>query len=281
VCSERVGKAAIPVVASVIAVLLSSPVFAAPCSAGADPIAALPVAPAASGADLARLWRAAGYQRLWGVAENIELVDGGGGGRPGLRLLYPAGSYVPSASAAPRGGAGFVAPLLRRDGHGVDVACLRYQLRVPPGFRFAKGGKLPGLYGGEAPSGGKAVDGIAGFSMRLMWRADGDLEAYAYIADAAPGSSIGRGFARLQPGRWTTLELELRLNQPQLSDGRLALWVDGELKLQRDGLAYRRSAALAIDGLMFSSFFGGDDASWASPLDQALEFRDFQLFRPR
>ncbi|MDB5972642.1 MAG: hypothetical protein JWQ90_5092 [Hydrocarboniphaga sp.] len=285
-CSDR--RARLPrlrpiatLAAALVLLMTLRPVAAAPCSRSGEWLASLPLAPAASAADLQRIWRAAGYQRLWGVAENLSLGAADADGGPLLRLRYPAGSYVPSATAAPRGGAGFLAPLLRHEGRGAVAACLRYQLRVPSGFRFVKGGKLPGLYGGDAPGGGKPVDGIEGFSMRLMWRSGGDLEAYAYIANAAPGTSIGRGVARLQPGRWTTLELELRLNRPDSSDGSLALWVDGDLKLERHDLAYRRSLEIAIDGLMFSSFFGGDDPSWASPVDQVLEFRDFQLFRPR
>lgn len=235
----------------------------------------LPIADARDGPELARLWRGAGFERLWGVAENLSLVAG----EPGvLRLRYPAGSYAPAAADAPRGGAGFLAPLLKSQAGTVTRACLHYEVRVPEGFRYAKGGKLPGLYGGDAPSGRESA-GESGFSMRLMWRAQGALEAYAYVASLEPGSSIGRGSAILTPGRWTAIDLEIALNDPQRANGWLRLSVDGRLAVERKDLRYRNSAAIGIDGLMFSSFFGGDDPGWASPVDQSIEFRDFALYR--
>jgi hypothetical protein len=239
------------------------------------PIAALQTGAARNGTELAGLWRAAGFERLWGVAENLSLVAGE---PPVLRLRYPAGSYAPSATDAPRGGAGFLAPLLKSQAASTTRACLHYEIRVPEGFRYAKGGKLPGLYGGDAPSGGQSA-GEGGFSMRLMWRAQGALEAYAYVAGLKPGSSIGRGSASLAPGRWTAIDLEISLNDPQRANGWLRLSVDGRLAIERQDLRYRDSAAIGIDGLMFSSFFGGDDPGWASPVDQAIEFRDFVLYR--
>ena len=239
------------------------------------PLAQLKMGEARDGSALAKSWRAAGFERLWGVAENLSRVAG----EPAtLRLRYPAGSYAPSASEAPRGGAGFLAPLLKAQGGTVTRACLHYELRVPDGFRFVKGGKLPGLYGGDAPSGGEAA-GEGGFSMRLMWRAQGALEAYAYVASLAPGSSIGRGSASLVPGRWTAIDLAIALNDPQQSNGSLKLGVDGRTAIERHDLRYRSSGAIGIDGLMFSSFFGGDDPSWASPADQSIEFRAFSIYR--
>lgn len=235
----------------------------------------LPIADARSGPELARLWRGLGFERLWGVAENLSIVAG----EPAvLRLRYPAGSYAPSATDAPRGGAGFLAPLLKSQAGTVTRACLHYEVRVPEGFRYAKGGKLPGLYGGDAPSGGASA-GEGGFSMRLMWRAQGALEAYAYVASLKPGSSIGRGSASLVPGRWTAIDLEIALNDPQRANGSLRLRVDGRLAIEREDLRYCNSAAIGIDGLMFSSFFGGDDPGWASPVDQVIEFRQFSLYR--
>ena len=256
----------------VAAVLLLSSADARACEGRAP--ARLPVQ-AGNGPELARLWRGLGFERLWGVAENLSIVAG----EPVvLRLRYPAGSYAPSATNAPRGGAGFLAPLLKSQGGPVTRACLHYEVRVPEGFRYAKGGKLPGLYGGDAPSGGESA-GEGGFSMRLMWRAQGALEAYAYVANLAPGSSIGRGSASLVPGRWTAIDLEIALNDPPRSDGTLRLSVDGRLAIKRQDLRYRNTAAIGIDGLMFSSFFGGDDPGWASPVDQVVEFRGFTLYR--
>lgn len=129
--------------------------------------------------------------RHWGTDENVERLGAGqtGIGEPGLRVRYPAGTSSPGEE--PRGGAGFYSdpPSLQ----GADRACLSYMVRFPADFDFVRGGKLPGLYGGEAPSGGEEVDGVNGFSMRLMWREEGEGELYPYVV-GFEGASIGRGF---------------------------------------------------------------------------------------
>jgi hypothetical protein len=245
----------------------------ADCAAQSGPERVLPLPrPPTSGSALAEYWRRAGFQRIWGVDDNLVLQTDGS-----LRLRFPRGSYVPGARDAPRGGAGFLAPLLQ--GHQARQGCLSYQLRVPADFDFVRGGKLPGLYGGQAPSGGEAVDGHSGFSVRLMWRSGGQLEAYAYVANAPSGryASIARGAARLEREVWVQLSQEIILNDPQRDDGVVRLWVNGQLVLERRDIAFRRDAKLNIDGLMFSSFFGGNDPGWASPRDQELRFRDFSL----
>lgn len=259
---------------------LQRPACGQPGAAGAS----LPL-PFDDGEGLLAAYRRAGFTRLWGVAENISVQSQGR--ERVLRLRFPAGSYRPGAEGAPRGGAGFLAPLLRAPHNTasgtaakpVEAACLSYRLRFPENFDFVKGGKLPGLYGGDAPSGGEAADGSGGFSMRLMWRRGGALEAYAYVANSPTGeaASIGRGSAFAMPGRWASISIELRMNQPEKDDGVLRLWVDGVQRIERRDLAYRRNADLGIDGLMFSSFFGGNDRSWATPREQYIDFADFRL----
>jgi hypothetical protein len=56
---------------------------------------------------------------------------------------------------------------------------MSYRLKFSPGFDWKKGGKLPGLCGGEGkgnaacPVGCSTVSKDRGFSTRLMWREDG------------------------------------------------------------------------------------------------------------
>jgi hypothetical protein len=219
--------------------------------------------------------------RVWGVAENVRLVAAAPGRRPVLAVRYPEGSINPS-NAAPRGGAGFVS----RAGleNGVDAACLRYRVRFAEGFAFAKGGKLPGLYGGDGPVGGAVAD--AGFSTRLMWRAAGRGELYAYLPLAGNtsgrqyGQSLGRGAWRFPAGRWVTVEQEIVLNDPGAANGIARVWIDGVLSLERRDLVFRHVPAVRIEGLMFSTFFGGSDPSWASPRDQEASFADFAVHLP-
>jgi hypothetical protein len=80
----------------------------------------------------------------------------------------------------PLGGASFYAPV--PGAARARALCLRYEVRFQEGFEFGKGGKLPGLYAGDAPSGGEAVTGANGWTVRLMWRRGGEGELYEYVA---------------------------------------------------------------------------------------------------
>lgn len=56
---------------------------------------------------------------------------------------------------------------------------LTYEVAFDADFDWVKGGKLPGLRGGQDEygcSGGRAANGTNCFSSRMMWRTDGDGE---------------------------------------------------------------------------------------------------------
>lgn len=215
--------------------------------------------------------------RHWGTDENVERLGTGQTGidEPGLRVHYPAGTSSPGEE--PRGGAGFYSapPSFQ----GADRACLSYMVRFPADFDFVRGGKLPGLYGGEAPSGGEEVDGVSGFSMRLMWREEGEGELYPYVV-GFEGESIGRGFWHFPLGQWVTIEQEVVLNDPGQDNGIARLWVDGRPVLEHQNVVFRTTPDLTIDGLMFSTFFGGTGEGWRTPRDQYVDFAAFRFYTP-
>lgn len=199
-----------------------------------------------------------------------------------LRVTYPAHTSSPSDSETTglRGGGGFyTSPAILE---GSDHVCLGYQVRFPDGFDFVKGGKLPGLYGGDAPSGGHQADGHNGFSLRLMWREAGQGELYTYVLEPqeAYGVSMGRGNWHFPRGKWVSVELEAVLNSPDERNGIVRVWIAGEPVIERTGIAYRDTLALGVDGLMFSTFFGGTGKGWRTPRRQHVEFADFRFYRP-
>lgn len=205
-------------------------------------------------------------------ARLISTADAPGGRM--LRVSYPAGS----ASKRADGEDGGMQAYLRLPDGPVDVLDLQYQVRFPPGFDFVKGGKLPGLYGGSVTGGQKIPDGTDGFSTRYMWRKGGDGEVYAYLPTSEEtGTSIGRGCWSFPTGRWTAMHQRIRLNTPGRADGEVQVWQDGRQVLARTGLTFRTTDDLQIDGLFFSTFFGGGDTSWASPVDQYADFAAFSL----
>ncbi len=213
----------------------------------------------------------------WGV-ENISLVkDSSDKFGQVLRVRYPAGSVSPSVSRKNNvsiGGAQFFADL----GMSPNSLRLSYYLRFSENFDFVKGGKLPGLFGGTEVSGGEKPDGTNGFSTRFMWRKNGDGELYAYLPSSKKyGTSIGRGNWQFVPGKWHHLEQEVKLNQPGSNNGQVTVWLDGKKVLDEREITFRTTDALKIEGIFFSTFFGGGDASWATPKDVFVDFAKFSV----
>jgi len=192
-----------------------------------------------------------------------------------LRASYPKGSSSPAASRqehAPIGGGQFYGTMDRP----VDHLFLRYYVRFAPGFDFVKGGKLPGFYGGTQTSGGHIPDGTNGFSTRFMWREGGQGELYAYLPSSDKyGTSLDRGSFSFTPGQWHCIEQELTLNTPGIANGVVRGWLDGKSTFQETRLMFRTVDSLHIEGVFFSTFFGGSDTTWAATADTYVDFAEF------
>jgi hypothetical protein len=222
-----------------------------------------------------------------------------------LRVKYREGSINPNASKngkAPSGGANFYArpPWMEPS----DSLHLRYDVRFASGFKFVKGGKLPGLFGCNEPwdlrkkpqgtsHGGEKPDGKNGFSTRYMWRADGLGEVYAYkpktdeSIDKEYGESIplytsnGKERLKFKPGKWYCLEQRVKLNTPNKPDGEIQVWVNDDLALDQKRLTFRYVDSLKIQGIFFSTFFGGHGRSWASASNTYADFARFAISKQR
>jgi hypothetical protein len=192
-----------------------------------------------------------------------------------LRVTYPAGQFGSTA-----GGVQFMVPLSASYGE----LYLSYRVRFAADFQFVKGGKLPGLVGGTAPT-GCITDPVAvsgGFSARMMWRSGGAAVQYMYTPDRinSCGDDLpylpGGAAARFIPGSWHRVVHHLRMNTPGQPDGTLEAWFDGAVALKRSDMLYRPAGGtFQIDALYFSTFFGGSDATWAPTADQTVDFDDF------
>jgi hypothetical protein len=89
------------------------------------------------------------------------------------------------------------------------------------------------------------------------------------------GTSLGRGSFHFTPGKWHCLEQELNLNTPGQADGLVRVWLDSEAVFEQQQLLFRSVGQLRIEGVFFSTFFGGGDASWAPPRDTHADFAAF------
>jgi hypothetical protein len=226
------------------------------------------------------------WKQRWGVSdeldwgwENLEIItDPTGQFQKIIRIHYPAGSASPNASrqeGSPVGGSQFYADL------GIqpqDRLRLSYFVRFSDNFDFVKGGKLPGLFGGMGNSGGDIPDGTDGFSTRYMWRRNGYGELYAYLPSSSDyGTSIGQRSWQFKPGTWYHLEQVVKLNDPNRKNGRIQVFVDNVQVIDQTKLTFRTTADLKIEGLFFSTFFGGGDSSWATPNDVYIDFANFSV----
>jgi polysaccharide lyase-like protein len=191
-----------------------------------------------------------------------------------VQVTYPAGSSSPSS-----GHPGGAQASLRIAFGPVDNATLTYRIRFPAGFQWVKGGKLPGLCGGACYTGSN--NGPSGFCARFMWRTAGAGEVL--INDATTtgdGTSLGRGnWSWVADGNWHTVSERVHMNTPGVADGTIDVTVDGAHVSHDAGITFRVNNSVHIDSLMFSTFFGGHDSSWAPSSLQHIDFSSFTISR--
>jgi hypothetical protein len=217
-----------------------------------------------------------------GIAERrVEIVSGAEGfqGGQSMRIAYPKGAVGPYA-----GGAVWVLPL----GGTYTELYASYRVQFGPGFRFVKGGKLPGLAGGTANTGGVRPTGLDGWSGRAMWSKEGRMVQYVYHPDQVgnfgelmPWMTAAEKDVVLVPGRWYHVETRVVMNTPGKPDGTVQTWLDGVPVLDRGGVRFRDTGAWGIDAFQMSTFFGGSTLPWAAQRDEVVYFDDFVISTER
>ncbi|KAF4620808.1 hypothetical protein D9613_000690 [Agrocybe pediades] len=212
------------------------------------------------------------------------------GSGPVLQVTYPEGSFSHDT-----GGAQFYSLWNTTDGSSFNSMMVSYELAFDKGFDFVKGGKLPGLRGGlnsTGCSGGNKATGLDCFSARLMWRKNGGGEIYAYIptpnnlcseksitCNSDFGVSIERNSFSFVSGQWVRVTLLVQLNNPpNIANGQMSLYFNDLLAVNQQGLQIRAADDVAANGFYFSTFFGGSDTSWATPVTTYTYFRNVRLW---
>jgi len=172
---------------------------------------------------------------------------------------------------------------------------LEYEFAFDAGFNWTKGGRLPGLRGGKHANGcfgGSLPNGTDCFSVKLDWRPQGVGEVNAYIPD--PGSfcnatgvhcTSGAGI-ELTPtslsftaGGWNRVSILALLNDPPtISNGNLAVYYNDVQAYTLNNIQFRTTYDVNATGFAFSTFFGGDDSTWAPNTDQHAYFRNVRMW---
>lgn len=184
-----------------------------------------------------------------------------------IRVTYPEGEV-----GATRSGASWRAHFAL-----AEEATAEYRFRFEPGFDWTEGGKLPGLTGGDSPTGGEAS--VEGFSARYMWKPEGGLIVYLYHSEQPDpyGQSLDLG-QHLAAGEWHTLKQQVVLNTPGQADGILRVWVNGQLALDKSDMRWRLDGETwSIDSFYFSTFHGGSDDTYRPARTNHIDFDDVSV----
>jgi parallel beta-helix repeat protein len=232
-----------------------------------------------------------------GVTEGrVSIVEGEeafGGTGSSLAVSYPAGQHGASETGAQWP--------FEFDAEFEEVT-LSYRVKFKNGFDFVRGGKLPGLAGGTAPTGNAPADGFNGWTGRMMWRTDFEGVAGSPVQSLTNGISYAKytdsGFnedgrdedneywndsngvrTTLVAGQWYQIIQRIKMNDPELDNGILQIRIDGNLVLDQQNIRFRLTDQIAIDQMYFSTFFGGNE-DWATSKDEVVYFDDFVITQP-
>ena len=194
-----------------------------------------------------------------------------------LQVTLPKGSLDPRKPGGRMGGMAFA---WRPEIPGrVQSACLTYKLWLPKDFNFAKGGTLPGLFGGSSPG----LDGYdqseSGFSTNVLWRENGltSLRSYRSTLQSREGRKTPLGYGTLPKGRWVEISQEVVLNSAGQNDGTLRVWIDGELRHEAEDVVFRKAEKLQFTGVLGDVFYGVNRRDPAAPKDTFLRITPFVL----
>ena len=162
---------------------------------------------------------------------------------------------------------------------------LNYDLKLSDNWQFKRGGKLPGLSAVRYTGGCQSAQ-AHGWTARIMWRENGRMVQYLYHQDKREkcGEDVRADGVTLQPGRWYDVSLYVKVNSSAgARDGEVRMYLDGQEVARRSNLRLRGingngSGSALIERFLFSSFYGGADASWAPSTTTYAYFDNFAVY---
>ncbi len=182
-------------------------------------------------------------------------------------------------------------------------AFLSYWVYFPDTLEFRAGGKLHGLVGGKANTGGNKPTGTDGWSCRMHWGPEDQIKLYVYHKDQISKwgdvyyfqhnpkpHDVSAGvmpkvdkedYIHLTKGEWHHISVRVVVNNIGAKNGIAQAWYDGKLVVDLRGFEFRASTVptdkLLIDGAYFSTFYGGRDERYMPVKDEVILFDDFVL----
>ncbi|MBU2580299.1 MAG: polysaccharide lyase [Alphaproteobacteria bacterium] len=165
---------------------------------------------------------------------------------------------------------------------GATSACLTYSVYLPEKFEFGEGGILPGLFAGNPASLDDVSDGKKMAAQRLVWRRNGLANIYAQFPIKEGNKNSGGVFLHqsgieVPRGRWVAVEQELKFNDLGKTNGLSRLYVNGEMKIERRGLEWRKNGKLTIAGVDGTTAYAVPRRVVAPPKETAIYLTSPQL----
>lgn len=190
----------------------------------------------------------------------ITLAEGGGvDGSNGIRVAYVGGDMGSERVVT-------AYPLSDK----VTFAKLSFDVYFEDDWQWVRAGKLHGVGPKNRVTGGRDKQ-PDGWSSRMMWIKDGGATNYLYDQDK--DHKYGKGDRTDGPvmakGRWHHIDFETKLNDPGQANGEARMYVDGQLVCEDTAVEFRGvdGEDTLIQNMLFSTFHGGNDPSWA-PRDE-------------
>ncbi|MEM9479957.1 MAG: polysaccharide lyase [Verrucomicrobiota bacterium] len=153
----------------------------------------------------------------------------------------------------------------------VEAATLSFDVKFADDFQWVLGGKLHGL-GPKSPITGGNKRRPEGWSARVMFKSDGRSATYLYDQDEM--KKWGAGETTTGPvfkaGQWHHVILQVRLNDPEKTNGFVRILVDGEEVMMTPDVTFRGTGGknTGIQRFLFNTFHGGQSPQHA-PVDES------------
>ena len=181
-----------------------------------------------------------------------------------------------------------------------------YDIDIPSDMVMTRHAKFgPSLRGGpEITTGGNTADGYNGFSARAAFDSrthvgeddprfypQGTGAMYIYHVDQnnrngdieiAESNGEPRGWSL---GQTTRVQVRVKMNTPETSQGRgngrndgiLQVWYDGELVIDERDMRWRHDDDIHVDNFFYSASYGGSDDSFATVKRETVWFSDMAI----
>lgn len=191
-----------------------------------------------------------------------------------LQILHKSATSCAKITPTNPGGLQFFTTFKQK----YDHLILEYGVKFLDGFRFCRGGRLPGLYSGDITSEDQVPNGTNGFLSKIGWTGNGYGELILNLPPVN-GQNIwhytGGGW-RFIVGKWHTIRQEIYLNK-EGKDGYAKIIFDDKNTLFMPGLCFRNSEDVKIRGIAFTNYYGENDPLATCPADTSMEFSCFKI----